>query len=110
MTWLQRWWKWLLVGLGLIGVFLAGFFSRRPKAISPIDDSDDKKKKLEEAADKEIQEAATVRDTKLAEIAKQHDEQLTHLVDEQKKETPALAEDLNGSNEWLKQVGRNQRR
>jgi hypothetical protein len=110
VAWLKKQWKWVLLGVALVGVFLAGFFSRRPKVISPSQETEDKKREIEEESEEKKVEALEERDSHILDIQKKHDTAVKELVEEQTDRVEDLQSDPKELNEWLIEVGKNNRR
>ncbi len=109
MTWWQKWWKWVVGIFVLIGIFLAGFFSRRPKILSPSQDMEEEKKKIEEEAKGAEEAVEKEKVDHLEEINKAHESKLQDFSETQKENTKKLEENPDEINGWLLEVGRKER-
>lgn len=108
-TWIKEKWQWILLGLGLIGVFLAGFFSRRERIISPSQDTEDKVRKIEADAEKQEAEAAKERDEEVQELQEKRDDAVQGFQQEQEEHYEEIKDDPDEVNRWLLEVGKKQR-
>lgn len=108
LLWVKKQWKWLLAGLALLAAFLIGFFSRRPKVLTPSSDVQNKERELEEEAEEKKQEALEERDEEITKITKWHDEETQELKEEQEDRYEELKDDPEALTAWLKSVGKAQ--
>lgn len=84
-AWVKRWWKWILFPIGVF-LALAGALSRRRLDSVPVPSF---AREGEEALSK-VRAASEARDLKLAELRAAHQERLTGLAEDQKKELDDL--------------------
>lgn len=104
-AWLKKYWKWLLLPLGIL-VYIAGYRSK-PEVVAPasveaerVRQEADKQRALEES------KAKVERDRRLVEVQVEHEKAISKLTQEQMDEASDLMIDPDKLNEYLKNVGR----
>lgn len=102
----QNWWAVATGGIGVVVLLFRFFFKHpvTPNPENPVKDAAEKK------AEKEKVEAQVEKEKKQEEARTEHAEEVKELVEKQKEETPALIDDPDATNDFLKQVGRDVRR
>lgn len=105
LLWLKKWWKWVVVALAMIGVFLAGFFSRKPKILTPSKDVDEGVSKIEGEAKREETRAGEHYTEEVKKIEGAHDDKVEQFKKSQEEKTEDIKGNPDSINEWLHEVG-----
>lgn len=98
-----------MAGAAIVAAFVVGFLSRRPKVTSPIKELDDKVRGIERATEAKEQQLAIERDSKIATIEKDRQEELNAVVEAQQDVYVDLQDNPEKVNVWLHDIGKKQR-
>lgn len=106
--WLKKYWMWLLFPVGIF-VFIVGRLTARrlPDVVAPeIVEAEENRRRAQEEADRQVEEAEAEREQKLDEIREEHAETVSKLTEAQKEKAAELVDDPEKLNEFLTNVGR----
>ena len=106
--WLKKYWMWLLFPVGIL-LFIVGRLTAKPllDVVAPeLVDAEKNRRRVQEEADKKVEEAEAKREQELDNIRAEHADTVSKLTGEQKEKAKELADDPVKLNEFLISVGR----
>jgi ABC-type transport system involved in cytochrome bd biosynthesis fused ATPase/permease subunit len=109
MEWLKKQWRWVAVGAALVAAFVWGFFTRKPKIVSPSQEDDAARRAVEAEATR--RQASLRRELELQLQAIQQDKSsaITELTTEQVAQYETRRDNPPELTKWLLKVGKDLR-
>lgn len=105
VIWFRRWgWIPVAIVIAILAFAAGGFIFRRRKdgkVMDPLSDIREAVERNNQKIDAELQEAAYVRDQRIAEIEQQHAETIRNLTEDQKKRAEQYRRNPERMAKWL---------
>lgn len=112
VIWFRRWgWIPVAIVIAILAFIAGGFIFRRRKdgrVMDPLSDIREAVERNNQKIDVELQEAAIVRDQRVAEIEQQHAETLAKLDEDQKRRAETYRRNPDRLAKWLTDLSRGQ--